>query len=596
MFVVFRVVVVDPRATLSLVHWIVSFPGTRLVGRLLNPHEVKFLIHSLAHPRHPPSTNRNEVDTATSEAFVGHQRHESIDMRPPGCGILTLALLAIKCLLGPAYRSTDYHVHRSWMAITHTAPWQTWYRDNRTQWTLDYPPFFAWWERFRAIPAAWIEPNLLKLEGDGMEDVHESTKAIAYQRGTVMMAETLVLASGAWYFAKAMRSEGKSNSRKDSGIPSKACTDWTEASIAMGLVGNAGLILVDHIHFQFNGMLLGVLVWSLAFAQSGKNVLSAICFAVLLQLKHLFAYAAPIYFVFLLKRQCKGKYALQRFFLLAAAVSSVTVVSVGPFLWAGQGKAMLGRLFPFGRGLMHAYWAPNFWALYASTDKVCTYVVKKLWRSSAMQEGHLARGLVGVQEFAVLPNITPGISGSVVLLAMVPCLISLWRSPTRRRFLAAVGYSYLCGFMFGYHVHEKAVLHFLVIYAMHAATSSWSYEQFLLMSKASYYSLMPLLFTTAEAPIKVLLVEVLHFVHLWFLQGCHGKTLPFGQWNRVVPTLSIVFGLLQTYNGVLHKLVFGGKMPFLPLMLQSTTSSLVLFVVWLREMAHWMRGRSASSI
>lgn len=429
-----------------------------------------------------------------------------------------------------------------------------------------------------------------------MEDIHESSKAVAYQRGTVMIAETLVLASGAWYFAKVLRSGGKSNSRKDNRTRSKVRTDWTQASIAMGLIGNAGLILVDHIHFQFNGMLLGVLVWSLAFAQCGKNVLSAICFAVLLQLKHLFAYAAPIYFVFLLRRQCKGKYALHRFFMLAAAVSVVTVASVGPFLWVGQGKAMLERLFPFGRGLMHAYWAPNFWALYASTDKVCTFVVKKLRHSQAIQEGHLARGLVGVQEFAVLPNITPGRSGSIFLLSMLPCLISLWRFPARRRFLAAVGYSYLCGFMFGYHVHEKAVLHFLVVYAMHAATNVWSYGQFLIMSKASYYSLMPLFFTTAEAPIKVLFVEVLHFLHLRFLQGCHGKTPPFGPWNGVVPTLSVVFGLLQAYIGVFHKLVFGEKMPFLPLMLQSTMSSLVLFVVWLRELAHWMRGMSASSV
>lgn len=51
---------------------------------------------------------------------------------------------------------------------------------------------------------------------------------------------------------------------------------------------------------------------------------------------------------------------------------------------------------------------------------------------------------------------------SIVLLAIAPCLIKAWKDPQPRMITRWIAYAYTCGFMFGWHVHEKASLHFVI--------------------------------------------------------------------------------------------------------------------------------------
>jgi len=64
------------------------------------------------------------------------------------------------------------------------------------------------------------------------------------------------------------------------------------------------LLILDHVHFQYNGMLLGVLLASVATAMNGQHLLAAFLFTCLLWLKHVYLVIAPLFFVYLLRHYC----------------------------------------------------------------------------------------------------------------------------------------------------------------------------------------------------------------------------------------------------------------------------------------------------
>ncbi|EWC47007.1 dolichyl pyrophosphate Glc1Man9GlcNAc2 alpha-1,3-glucosyltransferase [Drechslerella stenobrocha 248] len=468
---------------------------------------------------------------------------------------------ALKLLLIPAYRSTDFEVHRNWLAITHSLPSSKWYLEDTSEWTLDYPPFFAIFEWLLSQLARFFDPGMLQVNNLN----YASPQTVYFQRLSVIVSELVLVLSLRRFVAIQDGPQAKKVAR----------------IIALSLLLSPAFLIIDHIHFQYNGMMFGILIFSLSDALTDNLLRSGILFAVLLCFKHIYLYIAPAYFAYLLRRYCLGENLLDiqivNCLKLGSAIGAIFAAAFGYFTAIGQIPQLLSRLFPFSRGLCHAYWAPNAWALYAFTDRVLILLAPRLNLSiDSASLGSATRGLVGDTSFAVLPNIPPRVTFLLTLAVQLVCLAKVFMQPSPTRFVGAVTLCGFASFMFGWHVHEKAILLPLVPFSLLALQDRRYLGAFRPLAVAGHISLFPLVFKAAEFPIKSA------YTILWILVFfmTFDTVVPVAKSQRIffLDRFEIVYmtvGVpLILYTELFHFAIFGSKLEFLPLMFTSSYCAL----------------------
>ena len=251
----------------------------------------------------------------------------------------------------------DYEAQRHWMELTFHLPMGDWYWYDLEYWGLDYPPLTAYVSWICGALSTWlVGPESVALDSSrGYEDpIHK-----AYLRATVLVLDVFIYISIVWVATKAGK---KAHDNKSM---------WT---MVLALA-QPSLILIDHGHFQYNSVSLGLALWAFHYMAKERFVnciLASVFFCLALNFKQMTLYYAPAVFAYLLGRCFADSPPrfLQRFCALGVTVIVTFLLLWWPFIYYGPSHEevaplhgllhVLSRMFPFQRGLFEGK-VSNLW-------------------------------------------------------------------------------------------------------------------------------------------------------------------------------------------------------------------------------------------
>ncbi|MBA0857493.1 hypothetical protein Goshw_013096 [Gossypium schwendimanii] len=465
----------------------------------------------------------------------------------------------------------DYEAQRHWMEITLNLPPKDWYRNSSVNdlsyWGLDYPPLTAYQSYVHGVFLKTFDPDSVALF---TSRGYESYLGKLLMRWTVLSSDVLIFFPAVLYFVLVYRS-------MRFGMGQNSDVAWHIAMILL----NPCLILIDHGHFQYNCISLGLTIAAIAAALSQKDLVASVLYCLALNHKQMSAYFAPAFFGYLLGKCLRKKNPLLEVTKLGLMVIGTFAVVWWPYLQSKDAAlAVLSRLAPFERGIYEDYVA-NFW---------CTSSVLVKWKK-----------LYSTQSLRIF-------SLAATLITCLPSMVQQILAPSSKGFLYALLNTSFSFYLFSFQVHEKSILLPLLPLTLLALEESRS---ILWLTHFAMFSMFPLLhrdkLVLAYMALYALFILV-YFAPCGPSGRCHGtKTLDNTQkTKRSVDFITsitfhpLVMGFLGLCSLILHVIYLTmhppNKYPFLfeAVIMLICFSQFVLFTFYFNS-KQWMLSKHLTS-
>eukprot|EP01132_Coremiostelium_polycephalum_P002878 gene2878-3578_t len=185
---------------------------------------------------------------------------------------------------GKAPMFGDYEAQRHWMEITINTDIKQWYFNTTDNdllyWGLDYPPLTAYlsWISYTSR-GEFIEPESMKLFTSRGYDTASSK---LFMRMTVIVSDLFIWIPSVYLFVETIfnQKQQQSPSSSSSNIMKKI---YTFLFISL----HPALLLIDHGHFQYNGISLGLALFAITFILRDQDLLASFFFVLSLNYKQI---------------------------------------------------------------------------------------------------------------------------------------------------------------------------------------------------------------------------------------------------------------------------------------------------------------------
>ncbi|KAL1960708.1 hypothetical protein VTO42DRAFT_6538 [Malbranchea cinnamomea] len=343
----------------------------------------------------------------------------------------------------------DFEAQRHWMELTIHLPISSWYFYDLQWWGLDYPPLTAYHSWLLGKIGSFIDPAWFAL--DTSRGLEEPLLKV-FMRATVVVSEYLVYIPAVVILVRRF-------------VRDYDVHPWSASVALAAILLQPSTILIDHGHFQFNTVMLGLVVAAVESLLAGRALWASIFFVAALGFKQMALYYAPAVFCYMLGICFSPRFRPWRLFCIALITTLSFALLIGPLIVGSfydkyrgipsptsrpplldalpmdvdesswlyppllQLTQAIHRIFPFERGIFEDKVA-NVWCT------IHTFYKLHRFSSSLLQQASLGATLISV---------------------LVPCVV-IGRYPRPQLLPLALAATAWGFFLFSFQVHEKSVL------------------------------------------------------------------------------------------------------------------------------------------